>query len=91
MTSALTGFRYATLKTGGSEVGGIGELDSGARRRRGALVGLLRGQDTDAAVATVPASADRVRPAWDSPYGRIAIVADPSGAVFSLISAPSES
>jgi len=32
-----------------------------------------------------------VRPAWDSPYGRIAVVADGHGAVFSLISAPAES
>jgi predicted enzyme related to lactoylglutathione lyase len=31
-----------------------------------------------------------VRPAWDSPYGRIAIVADDHGAVFSLISAPTD-
>ena len=31
-----------------------------------------------------------VRPASDSPYGRMAIVADDQGAVFSLISTPAD-
>ncbi len=31
-----------------------------------------------------------VRPAADSPYGRMAVVADAEGAVFSLISTPAD-
>jgi predicted enzyme related to lactoylglutathione lyase len=31
-----------------------------------------------------------IRPAADSPYGRMAVVADPEGAVFSLISTPAD-
>ncbi len=86
------GFRYATLKVGGSEVGGIGELDSSlpaeAPARWSAYFAV---EDTDAAVAKVTSlGGTTVRPGWDSPYGRIAIVADGDGAVFSLISAPAE-
>jgi uncharacterized protein len=87
-----TGFRYATLKTGGSEVGGIGELDSSLPAAVAAHWSVYFAvEDTDAAVATVSGlGGATVRPAWDSPYGRIAIVADPGGAVFSLISAPTD-
>jgi len=47
--------------------------------------------DTDKAVATATASGGRVvRPAADSPYGRMAVVADAEGAVFSLISTPAD-
>jgi predicted enzyme related to lactoylglutathione lyase len=31
-----------------------------------------------------------IRPAEDSPYGRMAVVADDQGAVFSLIATPAE-
>jgi uncharacterized protein len=84
------GFRYATLKAGGTEVGGIGELDSGLPAEVPARWSVYFAvEDTDAAVATVSSlGGSTVRPAWDSPYGRIAIVADRDEAVFSLISAP---
>jgi predicted enzyme related to lactoylglutathione lyase len=87
-----TRFRYATLKAGGSEVGGIGELDSSLPAEVQAHWSIyFATADTDAAVATVrDLGGATVRPAWDSPYGRIAVVADDHGAVFSLISAPAE-
>ncbi len=88
-----TRFRYATLKAGGSEVGGIGELDSSLPAEVQAHWSVYFAvADTDAAVATVSGlGGATVRPAWDSPYGRIAVVADDHGAVFSLISAPADS
>ena len=87
-----TRFRYATLKAGGSEVGGIGELDSSLPAEvRAHWSVYFAVEDTDAAVAAVSGlGGTTVRPAWDSPYGRIAVVADDHGAVFSLISAPAE-
>ncbi len=87
-----TRFRYATLKAGGSEVGGIGELDSSLPAEVQAHWSVYFAvEDTDAAVATVSGlGGSTVRPAWDSPYGRIAVVADDHGAVFSLISAPAD-
>jgi uncharacterized protein len=85
-------FRYATLKAGGTEVGGIGELDSSFPAKVPAHWSVYFAvEDTDAAVATVASlGGSTVRPAWDSPYGRIAIVADNDGATFSLISASAD-
>ena len=45
--------------------------------------------DTDAAVAKVTELGGRVvQPPMDTPYGRIGVVADNDGAVFSLITPP---
>jgi len=83
-------FRYATLKLDGKEVGGIGALGSGFPPEVAAhwstyfLV-----EDTDAAVATVSKAGGSVtREPWDSPYGRMAVVSDDQGAVFSLMGTP---
>ncbi len=44
---------------------------------------------TDAAVAAVQAAGGAmVRPPWDTPYGRMAIVTDDQGAEFSVITQP---
>jgi predicted enzyme related to lactoylglutathione lyase len=52
--------------------------------RAGSLV-----EDTDAAVAKVSSlDGTTARPAWDSPYGRMAVMADDHGAAFSVIMAP---
>jgi hypothetical protein len=87
-----TRFRYATLKAAGSEVGGIGELDSSLAAEVQAHWSVYFAvEDTDAAIVAVNGlGGATVRPAWDSPYGRIAVVADDHGAVFSLISAPTD-
>ena len=82
-------FRYATLKLDGQEVGGIGAVGNGVPPGVAAhwstyfLV-----EDTDAAVATVTKGGGSVtREPWDSPYGRMAVVSDDQGAVFSLMGA----
>jgi len=47
--------------------------------------------DTDKSVDLVTSNGGRIiRPATDSPYGRMAVVADQHGAVFSLISTPAD-
>jgi predicted enzyme related to lactoylglutathione lyase len=83
-------FRYATLKVDGKEVGGIGDLGSGfppdapAHWSTYFAVG-----DTDAAVATITGAGGTVmREPWDSPYGRMAVVSDDQGAMFSLMGTP---
>ena len=82
------GFRYSTLKIGGAEVAGIGELDSSFPAEVPAHWSVYFAvEDTDAAVAKVKALGGATeRPAWDTPYGRMAVVADDHGAPFSLIS-----
>ncbi|HEY6276288.1 MAG TPA: VOC family protein [Streptosporangiaceae bacterium] len=83
-------FRYATLKLGGTEVGGIGELGSGFPPEVPAHWSTYFAvADTDAAVATITAAGGSVsRAAWDTPYGRMAVVSDDQGAAFSLMSLP---
>jgi predicted enzyme related to lactoylglutathione lyase len=84
------GFSYATLLLDGREVGGIGQYPDEVPVQTPAMWGAYFGTaDTDDSVALATKSGGTVvRPAEDSPYGRIATVADDQGAVFSLISMP---
>ena len=87
------GFSYATLLISGQQVvGGIGAYPEGADRAHPAFWGVYFGtRDTDKAVELVTSHGGSVvRAASDSPYGRMAIVADNQGAVFSLISTPED-
>jgi predicted enzyme related to lactoylglutathione lyase len=83
-------FSYATLLLGGHEVGGIGAYPDGTPADMPAAWSTYFGTaDTDSQVAAVTNNGGSVvRPAEDSPYGRLATVADNQGAVFSLISIP---
>ena len=82
--------RYATLKLGGREVGGILGLDpSGPAEVPAHWETYFALADTDAAVAAVHAAGGSViREPWDTPYGRMAILADDQGAEFSAITQP---
>jgi uncharacterized protein len=82
------GMRYFTFSVNGAVAGGIGEIggDFPAAMPACWTVYFATG-DTDAAVREVTAAGGGVdRPPWDSPYGRMAVVHDDQGAVFSLIS-----
>jgi len=84
------GFNYATIDLGGRPVGGIGELDPNFPPEVPANWATYFGvADVDAAVARAGELGGRVvRPAWDTPYGRMAVLADDQGAVFAVLSAP---
>jgi predicted enzyme related to lactoylglutathione lyase len=84
-------FSYATLLINGQQVvGGIGAFPGGSENAHQAFWGVYFGTaDTDKSVDQATSHGGQlVRPATDSPYGRMAIVADNQGAVFSLISTP---
>jgi predicted enzyme related to lactoylglutathione lyase len=82
------GFRYATLELDGAIVGGIGELREDQRDVPAHWSAYFAVADTDAAVSSVVRLGGRViAPAWDSPYGRMAIVSDDQGGVFSVMAA----
>ena len=50
------------------------------------MTGVLRVEDTDAALARiVELGGSTVRPAEDTPYGRLAAATDPTGAQFKLV------
>jgi predicted enzyme related to lactoylglutathione lyase len=84
------GFRYAMLMVDGREVGGIGQYTAESPAGTPAAWSAYFGVDsTDAAVATaVDLGGSVVQPIRDSPYGRIGVVTDNQGAVFSLITSP---
>ncbi len=82
--------QYATLDIDGRPVGGIGTVGSDQPADAppppywGTYFAVA---DTDAAVARAVELGGRVvAPAWDSPYGRMAVVADDQGAVFAVMS-----
>jgi uncharacterized protein len=84
------GFKYATLMVGDHEVGGIGEYPAGTPAEvPAAWATYFAVTDTDAAMAKVTElGGSVVRPAEDTPFGRIGAVADNQGAVVSLITPP---
>jgi uncharacterized protein len=85
-------FKYATLDLGGRPVGGIGAIGPDAPAGHPAHWSAYFGvQDTDAAAAKAANLGGRViQPAWDTPYGRMAVLADNQNAVFSGMSTTSE-
>jgi hypothetical protein len=88
-----TGFRYATLRVGGRDVAGLGELDSSFPAEIPAhwmAYFAVTNTDTTAAAASA-AGGGVMRPPWDTPYGRMAIITDDQEAVFALISQPAAS
>lgn len=80
-------FSYATFKTTENPLGGIGDLGTMAPPETPAhWMTYFTVADTDDAVSTITKLGGSVmRPAWDSPYGRMAIVSDDQGAVFALM------
>jgi uncharacterized protein len=85
-------FKYAMLMVDGHEVGGLGEYPEGTPQEMPAAWSVYFAvEDADAAVAeVVEIGGTVVRPVRDSPYGRIGVVADNHGAVFSLIKLPAQ-
>jgi uncharacterized protein len=84
------GFKYAMLMVDGHEVGGIGEYPEGTPAEiPAAWSAYFNVEDTDAAMAkAVDLGGSVVRPAEDTPYGRMGTVTDNEGAVFSVMTPP---
>jgi hypothetical protein len=82
------GFKYWTLDLDGRPVGGIGEISADQPGETQPYWGTYFAvSDTDAAVdRAVELGGSVVGPAWDSPYGRMAVVSDDQGAIFALMS-----
>jgi uncharacterized protein len=86
------GMNYATLDLDGKSVGGIGEIGTDQPAEMPAYWGTYFAvSDTDAAVEkAIALGGSVVAPAWDSPYGRMAVVSDDQGASFALMSTSAE-
>ncbi|MCP2260927.1 hypothetical protein LX15_004647 [Streptoalloteichus tenebrarius] len=83
-------FDYTTFRAGDREVGGIMTMDTSWPAQMSSHWQVYFAvPDTDAAVRVVDEhGGGTVVGPQDSPYGRMAVVRDPQGALFSLISAP---
>jgi predicted enzyme related to lactoylglutathione lyase len=80
-------FRYTTLGSGDNQLAGImdasGFLPEGARGQWSIYFGV---DDADATLARIVAlGGSIILPAEDTPYGRLATAADPTGAQFKLV------
>lgn len=74
---------YRTFEVDGRPVGGIGDLTGAPEGTPSHWVGYFSVADVDAAVATAERGGGRVLgPAQDTPFGRMAELADPFGATF---------
>jgi predicted enzyme related to lactoylglutathione lyase len=77
-------FDTTTLRVAGRDVAGISEGPAGAPAQWGTFFAV---RDADEAVATVRAQGGAVPgEPTDTPYGRIAVCADPQGATFAVMS-----
>ena len=81
------GFHYAMQKVDGRIVGGIMAME-GMPPAWGAYFAV---EDTDATIATAEElGGSTIRPAADTDFGRMALLADPDGAVFAVIKLASD-
>ncbi len=80
-------FKYSTLDLAGNTVGGIGEIGADFPAEVPSHWMTYFGvQDADATAAQVTELGGSVmRPPWDTPYGRMAILSDNQGAVFAIM------
>jgi uncharacterized protein len=82
------GFRYTVLDHGGDRLAGIMDASGWGPQEPTGWTVYQWVDDADASVARVTELGGSViRPAEDTPYGRLATVADPAGAVFRLMAA----
>jgi len=85
-------FTYATFRTTGDGLGGIGDLGGipASADVPAHWMTYFTVTDADHALATAQAHGGNViRPAWDTPYGRMAILSDDQGSVFAIMGAAS--
>ncbi|GLX47912.1 hypothetical protein Shyhy01_08620 [Streptomyces hygroscopicus subsp. hygroscopicus] len=84
------GLDYVTLRVDGRPVAGLHGVGHGLPRDRGPYwQTCFEVADTGETLRQVTGLGGRiVRPAHDSPHGRVATVADPEGAVFSVVQDP---
>lgn len=85
---SMDGFTYATFELNGASVGGIGQLpDDTPAEVPANWTTYFAVRDTDAAVAKIrELGGSLVKEPFDTPQGRIALVADNQGAHFAVIS-----
>ncbi|NVB77070.1 MAG: VOC family protein [Kofleriaceae bacterium] len=83
---------YYTLHKGAKTVGGVLQMTKEWAGVPPHWMAYFAVPNTDAAAKKLTALGGKVSvPAFDTPYGRIAVVNDPTGAVFSIVQLPAKS
>lgn len=86
------GFEYATFRVGDTPAGGIGQISADMTAEMPPHWSVyFRVADTDSAFAEVKRlGGTGMRDPWDTPFGRMAVVADDQGAPFMLMADPKQ-
>lgn len=87
-----TGTTYYSLKQGDAAVGGILQMNENWKGIPPHWMPYFQVEDADAAVEAASAAGGKVGVApFDTPFGRISVLNDPAGAVFSVLQPPAGS
>ena len=85
----MEGMEYYIMQHGADMVCGILQMDEQWEAIPPHWMGYFTVDHTDAALERVAAAGGKVMvPAFDMPYGRMAVIADPMGATFSIVKPP---
>ncbi|MCB0095772.1 MAG: VOC family protein [Caldilineaceae bacterium] len=85
----MDGMDYYVMQRGDDMLYGILQMDEQWEGIPPHWMGYFTVDDTDAVVERAVAAGGQVRvPAFDMPYGRMAVLSDPAGATFSIVQAP---
>jgi hypothetical protein len=85
----MEGMEYFTLQRGEQMVCGVLQMDANWEGIPPHWMGYFAVDDTEAAIARAATAGGKLMvPAFDTPYGRMAVLADPFGATFSVIQPP---
>ena len=86
----MEGMDYFILQQGEQMVCGVLQMDANWEEMPPHWMGYFAVDNTDAALERVSAAGGKIMvPAFDMSYGRMAVIADPAGAVVSIVQLPS--
>ncbi len=85
----MEGMEYFVMQHGDDMICGVMQMDENWEGIPPHWMGYFTVDDTDATVERVVEAGGKVMvPAFDMPYGRMAVIADPMGATFSIVKPP---
>jgi len=85
----MEGMEYYIMQHGDDMICGVMQMDENWEGIPPHWMGYFTVDDTDAAIERAVAAGGKVMvPAFDMPYGRMAVIADPMGATFSIVKPP---
>lgn len=85
----MDGMNYYIMQRGDQMICGVSQMDGAWQGFPPHWMGYFNVENTDATLEQITAAGGKVySPAFDTPYGRMAVVTDPFGAAFSIVQPP---